>query len=225
LAEKNGAQFMEYICGKQTFIVDAPDLAARLQGYQQVMIDLGTGDGRYVQHVAHSYPKRFVIGIDACREPLSQISRKSQPNALYLIVNAEALPAELSGLACHITVNFPWGSLLTGLLTSSSKVIAHLRLIAQPGATLEIRLNSSALLQQGWSLEEGGLIVQQALQSSGFKLKPSLTLDAEALRNYPTTWAKRLGYGRDPHALLLRATSPDGYRVQGGSRQLAVCTS
>jgi hypothetical protein len=78
---------------------------------------------------------------------------------------------------------------------------------------------------QGWSLEEGGLIVQQALQSSGFKLQPSLTLDAEALRNYPTTWAKRLGYGRDPHALLLRATSPDGYRVQGGSRQLAVCTS
>ena len=215
---------MESLCGKQTFIVDAPDLAARLQGYPQVMIDVGTGDGRYVQHVAHSYPERFVIGIDACREHLSQVSRKSLPNALYLIANAEALPAELSGQASHITINFPWGSLLTGLLDSSSKVIVHLRMIAQPGATLEIRLNSSALLKQGRSLEEGGLNVQQALQRNGFKLKPSLTLDANALRTYPTTWAKRLCYGRDPHVLLLRATSPDGYRVQGGSRQLAVCT-
>jgi hypothetical protein len=216
---------MESLCGKQTFSVDAPDFAARLQGYQQVMIDVGTGDGRYVQHVAHSSPERFVIGIDACREQLAHVSRKSLPNALYLIASAEALPAELSGLASHITVNFPWGSLLTGLLESRSKVIAHLQMIAQPGATLEIRLNSSALLQQGWSLVEGGLLVQQALQRSGFKLKPSLTLDAEALRTYPTTWAKRLGYGRDPHALLLRATAPDGYRGLGGSRQLAVCTN
>ena len=63
---------------------------------------------------------------------------------------------ELSGLACHITVNFPWGSLLVGLLQSGSKVIGNLRMIAQPGATLAIVLNSSALLKEGLSLEQGG---------------------------------------------------------------------
>jgi 16S rRNA (adenine(1408)-N(1))-methyltransferase len=149
-----------------------------------------------------------VIGIDSCRENLAQVSRTSLPNALFLIANAEALPAELSGLASHITVKFPWGSLLTGLLERGSKVIGNLRMIAQPGATLAIVLNSSALLRQGLSLEQGGVIVGQAVQMGGFDVKPQVTLDAEALRRYPTTWAKRLGYGRDPQALFISAIYP-----------------
>jgi len=116
---------------------------------------------------------------------------------------------ELSCLASHITVNFPWGSLLTGLIESGSKVIENLRMIAQPGATLEIRLNSSALLKEGLSLEQGGVMVQQALQTSGFDVKPPVVLDDEALRTDPTTWAKRLASGRDPHALSLSAIYPE----------------
>ncbi len=106
---------------------------------------------------------------------------------------------------------FEWGSLLTGLLTSGSQVLAGLHMIVWPGAQLEIRLNSSALLQEGWSLEQGGARVQRALRESGFEVKPPLKLDAHALRNYPTTWAKRLAYGRDPHALHLRAICHSRY--------------
>ena len=43
---------------------------------------------------------------------------------------------------------------------------------------------------------------------SGFDVKPEVSLDAEALRHYPTTWAKRLGYGRDPQALSISAIYP-----------------
>jgi len=199
---------MESLHGKHTCILDATDFAARLRGCQQIVMDIGTGDGRYVAHLARCSPERLVIGIDTCRENLHQVSRKSLPNALYLIANAEALPAELCGLASHITVNFPWGSLLTGLLESGSKVIENLRMIAQPGATLEIKLNSSALLKEGLSLEQGGVMVQQALQMSGFDVKPPVTLDDEALRHYPTTWAKRLASGCDPHTLFLSAIYP-----------------
>jgi 16S rRNA (adenine(1408)-N(1))-methyltransferase len=149
-----------------------------------------------------------VIGIDTCRENLHQVSRKALPNAMYLIANAEALPTELHELASHITVNLPWGSLLTGLLTGGSKVIANLRMIAQPGATLAIVLNSSALQKEGLSLEQGCEMVQHALQKSGFDVQPPVTLDAEALRHYPTTWAKRLGYGRDAHARSISAICP-----------------
>jgi 16S rRNA (adenine(1408)-N(1))-methyltransferase len=201
---------METIHGKQTSTLDGTDFAARLHGYQQIVIDIGTGDGRYVAHLARCSPERLVIGIDTCRENLNQVSRKSLPNALYLLANAEALPVELSGLASHITVNFPWGSLLTGLLESGSKVIGNLRMIAQPGATLAIVLNSNARLKEGLSLEQGGAMVRQALQMSGFDVKPPVTLDAMALRHFPTTWAKRLGYGRDPKALSLIAIYPGG---------------
>ena len=199
---------MEYIHGKHTYSLNATDFAARLRGYQQIVMDIGTGDGRYVAYLARRYPERFVIGIDTCRENLQQVSHKPLPNALYLIANAEAIPVELSGLASHITVNFPWGSLLKGLLNGGSKIIENLRMIAQPGGSLEIVLNSSALLNEGLSLEQGGVMVREALRMSGFDVKPLVMLDAEALRHYPTTWAKRLGYGRDPQALLLSAFCP-----------------
>jgi 16S rRNA (adenine(1408)-N(1))-methyltransferase len=208
LAKKYGAEFMESLHGKHTCTLDATDFAARLHSFQQIVMDIGTGDGRYVAHLARCSPKRLVIGIDTCRENLHQVSRKSLPNALYLIANAEALPVELYCLASHIRVNFPWGSLLAGLLESGSKVIENLRMIAQPGATLEIVLNSSALQKEGLSLEQGGVMVRQVLQISDFAVKQPVTLDADALRHYPTTWAKRLGYGRDPHALSLSAICP-----------------
>ena len=189
---------MEYIHGKQTSDLNEAAFATQLYGFHEVLIDIGTGDGRFVQHMAQSCSSQFVIGIDACRENLCRISRKEVWNALYVIANAEALPSELSGRATSITVNFPWGSLLTGLLTSESRVLDGLQRIAQPGAWLEIRLNRSALLQVGWSLEQGGCMMQQALQTSGFDVKAVLQLDVKALRGYPTTWAKRLAHG---HAL------------------------
>ncbi len=68
---------MEYIDGRHTSTMDAIDFAARLHGYQQIVMDIGTGDGRYVEHVAQRYPARLVIGIDACRQNLYRVSRKS----------------------------------------------------------------------------------------------------------------------------------------------------
>jgi hypothetical protein len=68
-------------------------------------------------------------------------------------------------------------------------------------------------------------MVKQALQVSGFDVKPLAKLDASALRNYPTTWAKRLGYGRDPLALCLRAVYSGIGQAQAGSRQQSVCAS
>jgi tRNA G46 methylase TrmB len=47
---------MEYILGKQTYTLDTIDFAARLHGYQQIIVDIGTGDGRYVAYLARRYP-------------------------------------------------------------------------------------------------------------------------------------------------------------------------
>ena len=47
---------MEYIHGKQTYTLNATDFAARLHGYQQIVMDIGTGDGRYVAYLARRSP-------------------------------------------------------------------------------------------------------------------------------------------------------------------------
>ena len=107
---------MECIRGKTSAEIGVDRLAADVAGYDDVLIDVGTGDGRYVLHVARTSPTWFALGVDACRDNLRKASRKAPPNALYLIANALALPKEeIGGMASKVTINFPWGSLLTEL--------------------------------------------------------------------------------------------------------------
>jgi hypothetical protein len=198
---------MEGIQGKQSYTISTAILAERLAGYSDILLDIGTGDGRYVRDVARTYPTGFAIGVDACRENLRDTSRAAPRNALYVIAEAQALPAELHGLATRITINFPWGSLLSGLLDSAAPLLDSLVASARQGAVLEIRLNSGALAEVGWSLEAGGEQARRVLHERGFAVGPAIVLDAPALRACPTTWAKRLAFGRDPRALYLHAIS------------------
>jgi 16S rRNA (adenine(1408)-N(1))-methyltransferase len=199
---------MEGIQGKQTWNIDAATLATRIAGYREVAIDIGTGDGRYVRRVARQCPASFAIGIDACRENLRGVSRTTPPNALFIIANALALPRELHGLATRITINFPWGSLLAGLLDGDPGLLSGLVALARPGATLEIRLNQGALAEMDHTRAGGVMHIRNTLCASGFAMRRSEALDADALRTDPTTWGKRLAYGRDPSGWYLSAIWP-----------------
>lgn len=194
---------MERIYGKHSHEITTDELIARTAAWHDVLIDLGTGDGRFVLHTARANPVQYVIGIDACRDNLREASRRAPANALFLIANARALPTELTNVASAITINFPWGTLLTGLLDEDALLLASVASLARPGATLELRLNSGALAEAGWSLEAGGQQAQRLARLAGFRMATPRLLAADDLRAQTTTWAKRLAFGRDPHALYL----------------------
>lgn len=194
---------MEIMRGKYASLIDAGTLAEQIAGYSAVHIDIGTGDGRFVQHVAQTCPNNFVVGIDACRENLRDISRRAPPNALLVIANARTLPYELNGLAAGISINFPWGSLLEGLVADEPALLSGLKAVSRPNASLEVRLNGGALAEAGWPLEAGGDRVRAVLAANGFEMRAPTTLAARELRLIPTTWAKRLAFGRDPRAVYL----------------------
>jgi 16S rRNA (adenine(1408)-N(1))-methyltransferase len=198
---------VECIRGKTSAEIDVDRLAADAASYDDVLIDVGTGDGRYVLHVARTSPTWFAVGVDACRDNLRRASRRAPDNALYVIANALALPKEeLGGMASKITINFPWGSLLTALLDGEPMLLEGLLAISRPGATLEVRLNAGALAEAGYTLKSGAARIRQALHEGGFEIAGDpLRMDARELRRCPTTWAKRLAYGRDPRAVCLRA--------------------
>jgi 16S rRNA (adenine(1408)-N(1))-methyltransferase len=197
---------VECIRGKTSAEIDLDRLATDVAGYENVLIDVGTGDGRYVLHVARTNPTWFAIGVDACRDNLRKASRKAPSNALYVIANALALPEELGGMASKVTINFPWGSLLTALLDGEPMLVEGLLAICRPGAALEVRLNAGALLAEAdYTLESGGARIRQALHEGGFEVAGDLLrLDRRELRQCPTTWAKRLAYGREPRAVCLK---------------------
>jgi 16S rRNA (adenine(1408)-N(1))-methyltransferase len=194
---------MEIIRGKHASFMDTAGFAEQLAGYSTVHIDIGTGDGRFVQHVAQANPNTFVIGIDACRENLVEVSRRTSDNALFVIANAYTLPYELMGLAAKITINFPWGSLLEGLLANDLPLLESLLMVARPQAEVEVRLNAGAVAEAGWLLEEGANQIRGILAENGFKVKSPVALTAADLKVFPTTWAKRLAFGRDPRAMYL----------------------
>jgi 16S rRNA (adenine(1408)-N(1))-methyltransferase len=194
---------MESIRGRQLLFLTAATLAERRQGYSHVLVDIGTGDGRFVQHIAGTRADTLAVGIDACREHLRQVSRKAPCNALYLIANACMLPRELDGLATHITINFPWGSLRDGLLAGDAAVMGGLAALARPGARIDVRVNSSALAPAGWTLAEGAVQIRQTLLDAGFAMREPVAMSMDDLRRLPTTWAKRLAFGRDSRAMTL----------------------
>ncbi|HEY8293192.1 MAG TPA: class I SAM-dependent methyltransferase [Thermomicrobiales bacterium] len=197
---------MEGIRGKQAWEIDAATLATWIVGYREMLIDIGTGDGRYVRTIARECPACFAIGIDACRENLRGSSRNAPGNALFIIANALTLPGELHGLATRITINFPWGSLLAALLDSEPAFFTGVVALAQPGAALEIRLNQGALVEAGYTRERGVIQIARRLREWEFADQRLAMLDTNALRRYPTTWAQRLAYGRDPCGWSLTAT-------------------
>jgi hypothetical protein len=194
---------METIRGRRSHDLSLIELSERLAGYNQIRLDLGTGDGRFVRSMAEKQRDNFFIGIDACRENLRANSLRKLPNAIFVIASAQALPLELNGLASHITINFPWGSLLESLLGNDSSLVNGLLSIVRPCAQLDINLNGEALATAGWTLESGTDQIERVLKGIGWRIESRACMDTQVLRSLPTTWAKRLAFGRDPRAIAL----------------------
>jgi 16S rRNA (adenine(1408)-N(1))-methyltransferase len=173
--------------------------------YGGVHVDLGAGDGRYVLRIARTQPGCFVIGVDACRENLGRSSHRAPSNALFVIATVLSLPTELAGMACQISIMFPWGSLLKGLLSADRALLDGVRMVSDADASLEVYLNAGALEEQGWELEHGAVRVRDVLREAGFIVDRPRPLDATALHRLPSTWAKRLAFGRDPRAITFAA--------------------
>jgi 16S rRNA (adenine(1408)-N(1))-methyltransferase len=194
---------METIRGRMSLHLDWNGFRNRLAQYNHVTLDLGTGDGRFVRTLAERYPQRFIIGVDACRENLREHSRAKLSNMLIVIASAQDLPCEFEGLFSRVTINFPWGSLLEGLLAGDRGLMHGLDGISRPDAQIEICLNSGALKEAGTSLGAGAEIVYGNLHRHGWKLKLPFPMQGEALKKFPSTWARRLAHGPDPYTIIL----------------------
>lgn len=196
---------MEWLHGTDRRALDQAGLVARATAYPYVWLDLGTGDGRYVAHLAADLPRWLVVGVDTCREPLRERSRTAAPNALFVIANALTLPAELNGIAHRVSINFPWGSLLEGFVEGNAGLLDGLSRITRPASLLELRLNGGAVAELGLEPEACLRRVQEVLSAAGWRCGPESYLNGRQLKTLPTTWARRLAHGPQPWALTLRA--------------------
>lgn len=207
--------------GKSTLPWTRADLEAKLAGSARVLIDIGTGDGRFVYRWAGAHPETFCIGIDAVGERMREVSHRAsrkparggRPNAIFVVASAEALPEELSGLADALSINFPWGSLLSALVLPEPQVLAALRRLARPGAELIALLNQSVFDDRPYA-ERIGLpaltderieeTLRPAYRAAGFEIRGSQLLDDGAVP-HQTSWGQHLMLASGRRTRLLSA--------------------
>lgn len=174
-----------------------------------VVLDIGTGDGRFVYALARENPSKFYIGIDANARALEKISMKATrkpakgglPNVLFLQAAVENLPEELNGVADEIHIHFPWGSLLRAVLTGDEDILKNLKRISAPECLLEIIIGID-IERDKTEIERLGLpaLTTEYLENTlcpkytaaGFEVIEKGILNKSDWSRLETSWARKL---------------------------------
>ena len=174
-----------------------------------VIVDIGTGDGRFVYESAKENPTKFFIGIDPNTKPLEKISMKATrnpakggvANALFVRAAIEELPTELDNTADEIHIHFPWGSLLGAIANGDERILRSLHRISAPGCLLEVvigfdpkrdRRELERLEIGDFSLDYVRNTLASRYSNRGLKLKESGVLAKGEWTRLHTSWARRL---------------------------------
>jgi 16S rRNA (adenine(1408)-N(1))-methyltransferase len=171
-----------------------------------VLVDLGTGDGRYVLATAAREPDSLVIGIDPAVASMERTSRRAgrrtrrrgPGNVLFVMAAAEALPAELAGVADAVTVHMPWGSLLAGILAGEGPVVSGIARLTRPGGTVTVLVSVTAHDRVGARAQfDAREIARLAARypDAGLKLEDARAATDAEIRASHSSWAKRLSRG------------------------------
>ena len=190
-----------------------------------VVVDIGTGDGRFVYNSARANPSKFYIGIDANTKPLEKISMKATrkiakgglPNVLFIQAAVENLPEELNEVADEIHIHFPWGSLLRAVIAGDESVLQSLRRICASDCFVEIvigideerdrsEIERLELPRLSPNYLEDLLIPKY--EAAGFEILEKGTLSSSDWSKLETSWARKLqgGANRQVTYLILQAT-------------------
>jgi 16S rRNA (adenine(1408)-N(1))-methyltransferase len=171
-------------------------------------VDVGAGDGGYVLSRARTEPTTFAIAIDASPDALAAGSwrarRASLANVAFLVEGAERLPPALDRVADEITVHFPWGSLLRGLVDGSDRVIGPIANLMKANAELRVLLSS--VDRDGFRELTPSHVVSRrdAYREHGLRLVDAGWASAATVAESRSAWAKRLAVGRTRPVVFAR---------------------
>jgi 16S rRNA (adenine(1408)-N(1))-methyltransferase len=205
------------IKGNKQIEISRKDLLNLISGYQNVILDLGTGDGRFVYKSALENKDNFWIGLDPSEKQLSVYSRKAVrknlQNVLFIVGSIENLPNELKNSCQKIFVVLPWGTLLQKTVLPTKTFLKQLNALYKGGHELEIILGFSPDLEpsetERLNLPEISLdYLEKNLlpkyEKADFRLRELSTISKEILKTKETTWSKKLAFAKPREIFLLR---------------------
>lgn len=192
-------------------------------GRPEVVLDLGTGDGKHVLRVARARPEALVIGVDAVSEAMaasaarsaSKPSRGGVENAIFVLASLERLPSAFEQIATEVSVNFPWGSLLRAVGAPEPEGMQRIARLLREGGSLTALLNADAAEQERHAqrlslppLEDAEHVRRKLIpgwEQAGFEDVRWRRLESGERPPARTTWGQRLVRGSGRSTLLLCA--------------------
>jgi 16S rRNA (adenine(1408)-N(1))-methyltransferase len=169
-----------------------------------VIVDVGTGDGRAVLRRAAAEPGALVVGIDAAAAAMADASRRADrrgpTNVLFLAAGVEALACSpLAGRADLVTVQFPWGSLLRGIVGLDHAALCGLASLVAAGGRLEVLVSvvpSDGIPGMACLDDAAVPAIRRAWSTTGLRLTAARPARATEVAASGSTWARRLRVGR-----------------------------
>jgi len=195
---------------------------------EAVLLDVGTGDGKFPYRYAKENPSTFCVGIDTIADNLldtaGKIGRKPARggvrNLVLVVSSLEMMPHDFDGFADRITLNFPWAGLLIGAVKPEDETARRLSQLMKPGGTLDMLLNMQVFedesLREGMDLPPFGIEYVDAELAPGYaKFDVSITgraLLAPGKLPERTSWGRHLsvGSGRATMHITGRKSGVDG---------------
>jgi 16S rRNA (adenine(1408)-N(1))-methyltransferase len=204
---------MRILRGKQP-VEAPPDWRERIEGDgRSVVLDLGAGDGRYAYECARRDRQCLYVAVDPDAETLAEYAfrasrkpaRGGAENAHFVVAAVEALPPELQGLAARVRINFPWGSLLRGLLQPDPTLLMAVASLLGPDGVLEIVMSydpehdPNAFAGEALPLLDAAYLeatLLPAYAAYGLACSECRRLTRDEALALPSTWGRRLLHAR-----------------------------
>lgn len=186
-----------------------------------IIIDIGAGNGDFVYRLAKENPDRLIIGIDPNQKAIEKNSAKiykkrpkgGLPNVLYVLATIEEIPNELREIANQVFINFPWGSLLKGIVKVQNKTWGNIKSVCQKGALVDLIFGYEDFTEAK-VIKDHNLPYLDLSYMENTMLPKLKKLDWEALeirkltnadlKGYPSSWARKLAFGKDRTFYFLR---------------------
>jgi 16S rRNA (adenine(1408)-N(1))-methyltransferase len=191
-----------------------PDWRERIDaGGRPVVIDLGAGDGRYAYECARADPVSLYVAVDPAAETLAEYAfrasrkpaRGGVENAVFVVAAIASLPPELQAIGGRVRVNFPWGSLLRGLLQPDRDILASVASLLKPDGVLEIVMSydpehdPNAFAGGPLPALDAGYLeatLLPAYAAAGLDCIEHRRLTRDEALALPSTWGRRLLHAR-----------------------------
>ena len=133
---------MFVVKGRKTEELTRAEFAQLVKNYQKVVLDLGSGDGKFVVINAVKNRHIFWVGIDPSETNLRigsrDLNRQKIINALLAVGSVEHLPEELHGAVDEVYINFPWGSLLETIVKPIMENLLGISGILKDGGIINV---------------------------------------------------------------------------------------